>query len=152
MPLEDDFLGRGWGFPPSFGPTASPRGVVMAAGLADIEQSLHILLTTRLGERIMAPDFGCDVHDSVFEPLDATLEARLKDLVQTAILYYEPRIDPLDVTARQPPETPGLLLLTVEFRVRSTNSRHNFVYPFYLQEGTELGINGPAGLAVDPGF
>jgi len=152
MPLEDAFLGRGWGFPPSFGPTGHPTGVAMVAGLTDIEQSLHILLTTRLSERILAPDFGCDLHDSVFEPLDAGLEARLKDLVETAILYHEARIDPLNVTATEPPEQPGLLLITVEFRVRSTNSRHNFVYPYYRQEGTELGIPGPGRIAVDPGY
>lgn len=149
MPLEDAFLGRGWAFPPAFTAPPDPNqgtaldgGAVMTAGLADIEQSLQILLTTRLGERVLVPDFGCDLLEAVFEPLDATLEARLQDLVHTAILFHEPRIDPLAVTAAEVAEQPGLVLLTVEFRVRNTNSRHNFVFPFYKQEGSELSAFG----------
>lgn len=110
----------------------------MTAGLTDIERSLHILLTTQPGERIMLPDFGCDMQDIMFEPISTALQARVKDRIETAILYYEPRIDPLDVTVEEPPEQPGLLLITVTYRVRSTNSRYNFVYPFYRNEGTDI--------------
>jgi phage baseplate assembly protein W len=163
MPLEDSYLGRGWSFPPSFqAPALLPAnrpntiryevgGVDMVAGQTDIEQSLHILLTTRLGERVLAPDFGCDLHPLVFEPLNAATAARFEDLVLTAVLYHEPRIELLDVTATQPPEETGLVLLDLHYQVRSTNSRHNYVYPFYLQEGSELGLLAGAGaLALPP--
>ncbi|GGF24403.1 GPW/gp25 family protein [Hymenobacter cavernae] len=148
--LEANFLGRGWSFPPTFNPNLHPKGVEMTTGLEDIERSLQILLTTRLNERILAPDFGCDLQDAVFQPLDTTLETRLKDLVSTAILYYEARIDLLNVTATEPPQQPGLLLIEVEFKVRATNARHNFVYPFYKQEGTELALSnaGPTATPV----
>ena len=138
MVSENDFLGRGWSFPPAFNPQSSPKSVEMTAGLADIERSLHILLTTQPGERMMVPDFGCDMQDILFEPISTALQARVKDRVETAILYFEPRIDPLDVTIEEPPEQPGLLLITVNYRVRSTNTRYNFVYPFYKNEGTEI--------------
>lgn len=115
-------------------------GAAMVAGLADIEQSLYILLTTRLGERVLAPDFGCDLQPMAFEPLNAATSAQFKHLIHTAVLYHEPRIEFLDLTASQPDDQPGLLLLDLAYQVRSTNARHNYVYPFYLQEGSELGL------------
>ncbi|GAB4012164.1 GPW/gp25 family protein [Spirosoma sp. KCTC 42546] len=138
MIAENNFLGRGWSFPPTFNQVAAPAGIEMTAGLADIERSLHILLTTQPGERLMIPDFGCDMQDSMFEPISTALQTRVKDRVETAILLYEPRIDPIDVTVEESPEQQGLLLITVNYVVRSTNTRYNFVYPFYTNEGTEI--------------
>jgi len=139
MLQEENFLGQGWGFPPTFDASGSLPGVVMVAGLEDIQQSLHILLTTRLNERLMAPDYGCDVQDFLFEPLDVSSETRLRDLVRTAILYNEPRITPLQVKAAESSEQPGLVLIEVEYEVNASNTRHNFVYPFYQQEGRDPG-------------
>lgn len=172
MPLEDSYLGRGWSFPPSFEPpllepvkdeppgssapapiVLQPGGAVMVEGLADIEQSLLILLTTRLGERVLAADFGCDLQPLAFEPLNAATAAQFEYLVHTAVLYHEPRIEFLALTATESADAPGLVLLDLAYQVRNTNARHNYVYPFYLQEGSELGIPtesvapfpGPAG-------
>ena len=139
--------------PPPAPAVLRPGGVVMVEGLADIEQSLHILLSTRLGERVLAADFGCDLQPLAFEPLNAATEARFKYLVHTAVLYHEPRIEFLDLTATELAEEPGLVLLDLAYQVRNTNARHNYVYPFYLQEGSELGVPTDAvapfpGLAV----
>ncbi|HET9505725.1 MAG TPA: GPW/gp25 family protein [Hymenobacter sp.] len=150
MPLEDSYLGQGWSFPPSFelpSPATgaavgsrSPGGVQLVVGLTDIEQSLCILLSTRLGERILAPDYGCDLTTLLFEPLNAATETRVHHLIHTAVLYHEPRIELLGVTATQPDDQPGLLLLDLAYQVRNTNSRYNYVYPFYLQEGSDLSL------------
>lgn len=169
MPLEDSYLGRGWSFPPSFAPplplepllkdvppllqdradyATGGGGAAMVAGPADIEQSLYILLTTRLGERVLAPDFGCDLQPMAFEPLNAATAAQFQHLIHTAILYHEPRIEFLDLTASQSDDQPGVLLLDLAYQVRSTNARHNYVYPFYLQEGSELGL--PTDTTVPP--
>lgn len=137
MSIEANFLGRGWGFPPEF----SSQGVVMTAGVEDIERSLDILLTTRLRERILSPEYGCDLSDFVFESINTTLRTQIKELVKTAILYHEPRIDPLNVTLEQLLDSLGTLVITVEFRVRATNTRYNYVFPFYKAEGSELFID-----------
>lgn len=134
MPLEDNFLGRGWSFPPNF----HPAGVAMTAGVEDIERSLDILLTTRLRERVLSPDYGSDLEENLFEPVDTRLLTRVREQVKTAILYHEPRIELIDVTAEEPSESPGVLLIEVQFRVRATNSRRNYVFPFYQNEGTDL--------------
>jgi phage baseplate assembly protein W len=129
MPAEDAFLGTGWSFPPTFDRAAS--GVVMTSGVEDIERSLEIIFSTALGERVMNPAFGCSLDDMVFEPMNTGNVAYIANLLKTAILYHEPRIDAEAIEVR-PDDLEGTLWLSVTYTVRSTNSRFNFVYPFYL--------------------
>ncbi len=129
------FFGRGWAFPPTF--TRGSRGALMVSGLEDIEQSLRILLSTGLGERLLNPTYGCDLRRFLFEPMDTQNIARIRDAVETSILYHEPRIRPERVTI-QDRSVEGIIAIHVEFTLRSTNSRHNVVYPFYKNEGTEV--------------
>jgi phage baseplate assembly protein W len=103
----------------------------------DIRSSLRILLSTTVGERRMQPRYGCNVERLVFEPADLTMQAYLKDLVKIAILYFEPRIILDDLTLEAQPFD-GLILLTVTYTIARTNTRFNFVYPFYLTDGTEI--------------
>jgi hypothetical protein len=87
------FLGRGWAFPPSFSHRKGHNnGVEMVEAKVDIDQSFEILLNTSLGERVMQPTYGCNLKDYQFEPMNATLVGRLRDLIANAILYHEPRI------------------------------------------------------------
>ena len=138
MGVEDRFIGRGWAFPPAFTKSdvaERPRGAVdLSEGVEDIRQSLWILIKTTLGERLMRPDFGCNVEDRVYDAMNASMLSYIENLVKTAILYHEPRIDAdtISVEADQPA---GRLDIRVSFIVRGANSRFNMVYPFYLKEG-----------------
>ncbi|RKH59547.1 GPW/gp25 family protein [Corallococcus aberystwythensis] len=135
VPGPDSFLGRGWSFPPTF---LRERGTVaIVHGVVDIEQSLAILLGTEVGERLMRPEYGCDLRSMLFEPLDASAEAYVKDLVRTAILYHEPRIQ-LDALKLMPVPETGSIAMLLEYVIRTTNSRHNYVFPYYVREGTNL--------------
>jgi phage baseplate assembly protein W len=131
MNEEKSFLGIGWSFPPAFDNASG--AVQMLKGEDDIQSSLQVLLATRLGERVMQPLFGCNLDAMVFELLDTTLKTEMRNLIQKAILYFEPRIniDRIDIEST---ETNGLILITVNYVVRSTNTRGNLVYPFYLSE------------------
>jgi hypothetical protein len=129
------FLGSGWSFPPSF--LRSGGTVEMSQGVKDIEESLVILLSTELGERLMRPDYGCDIRRQLFEPLDATATAYVKELVNIAILYHEPRID-LTALRLVPVPEEGRMDIVIDYVVRNTNSGHNFVFPYYIREGTNL--------------
>lgn len=133
---KKEFLGRGWTFPPSFNQTE--RGVEMAGGREDIEQSLEILLGTIKGERVLRPDYGCNLDDMVFESFNESLKTYLADMVETAILYHEPRIEPLQVSIDESFIYEGRLMIEIEYLIRATNSRFNKVFPFYLEEGTEI--------------
>jgi len=135
MSSDHQFIGTGWGFPPTF--QKSESSVSMASGREDIEQSLEILLTTQVGERILQPKYGCNLNRLVFEPLDSTLVTYIKDLVETAILYFEPRILVNDITI-ETIHNEGKLEITIDYTIAVTNSRYNYVYPFYKNEGTEI--------------
>jgi len=132
---KNSFLGSGWNFPPTF--VKGPQGLAMVSAEEDIRQSLEILLTTSVGERFLRPTYGCDLKKYVFEPLDAGMVAYIKDLVNTAILYHEPRIRMLDLKLAKD-QAEGRLLITVEYIIRSTNTRSNYVFPFYQDEGTDI--------------
>jgi phage baseplate assembly protein W len=131
------FLGTGWGFPPTFGPQGAE--VVMVTGGEDIHQSLQILLATRLGERLMQEEYGCSLDSVAFEELDQGLINTLNRTISDAILYHEPRITLDDIDVDESPAQPGLLLITLQYTIRGTNSRFNMVYPFYLNEATPPG-------------
>ena len=136
MDTNRSFLGRGWGFPPEF--NRATKAVNMLEDEADIKSSLEILLSTRLGERVMVPDYGCNLDELLFNPLTLTLKTFVIDLIKTAILYYEPRIDLNKIEIDPTDELEGVLLINLDYTVRATNSRKNMVYPFYKAEGNEL--------------
>jgi hypothetical protein len=108
----------------------------MVAGAADIEQSLQILLATDLGERVMQEEFGCDLHSALFAEIDQDLLNTLHTLISDAILHHEPRIALDDLTIVESASQAGLLQISLAYTVRSTNSRFNLVYPFYINEAT----------------
>jgi len=130
------FLGTGWGFPPAFSNKSSDVG--MLSDVDDIQSSLEILLTTRPGERVMRPDYGCNLDELVFEPLTTTFKTYIKDLISTAILYYEPRIEVNSIDLDDTGELEGRILIVIDYTVSATNTRFNFVYPFYKNEATDL--------------
>jgi phage baseplate assembly protein W len=130
------YLGRGWEFPPVFNPLRKEVNLVQEE--TDIKQSLTILLGTRPGERTMRPNYGCNLDIMLFEPLTTTLITVIKDIVRTAILYHEPRIDLDRVHINTLKINEGVVLIEIDYLVRRTNSRFNFVYPFYLEEGTDI--------------
>jgi uncharacterized protein len=136
MEEKKNFLGKGWSFPPAFNPVNGQ--VEMVKDVEDINQSLHILLSTITGERMMQPRYGCDMTEFVFEPVTTTLKTFMKDKIKMQLVLYEPRIqiEQLELDDREILE--GRILIDVHYRVLSTNSRHNYVYPFYIKEATEL--------------
>ena len=133
---NQSFLGRGWSFPPEF--NNESRAVKMLEDEEDIRSSLQILLSTRPGERIMVPGYGCNLDELLFSPLNLTIKTYIVDLIRTAILYYEPRIDVNKIEIDPTDEFHGVLLIQIEYTIRATNSRMNMVYPFYKEEGNEL--------------
>ena len=135
MQEYNSFLGRGWSFPPEF--KKGTKSVKLLEDEEDIKSSLEILLSTRLGKRIMVPDYGCNLDELLFKPLNLTLKTYVIDLIKRAILYHEPRIDVNKIAIDPINELEGELLINIEYTIRSTNSRRNMVFPFYKTEGSE---------------
>ena len=124
------FLGTGWANPPS----ASTDGEVATVSLEeDVRQAVRIILETNPGERVMRPDFGAGLNALVFEPINTTTVALAQHRVEQALILWEPRIDSITVIVTAEP-TRGRLMLDIRYRIRSTNTFYNLVYPFYLTE------------------
>lgn len=137
MPLDSSFLGTGWAFPPSFDPQS--QSVAMVSGKQDIDQSLSVLLSTKPNERLMHPTFGCSLHAMVFETMEEANLTRMRDAIRQAVLFFEPRIDLEGIAFDQSDVEHGVLRISLTYRIRETNSRSNLVYPFYFNEGTNVG-------------
>jgi uncharacterized protein len=131
---DPGFLGRGWAFP--IVPGRDGR-ITYAAGEASIEDAVEIILGTSPGERVMRPEFGCGIWELVMEANTAQLHGRVQARVRDALVRWEPRIDVLDVRVDSPPEQKNVLLIRIDYRVRSNNAFFNLVYPFFLQEGVQ---------------
>lgn len=110
----------------------------MAEAEEDIRQSLNILLSTELGERVMRPGFGWKRDALLFEPLSTSFATYLKREIETAILFFESRITLNKVTFETAPDREGLIEIRLDYTIRTTNTRTNFVYPFYLDEANRV--------------
>lgn len=132
---EYNFLGKGWAFPTGF--NVQDGSVDMVKEFEDIEQSLHILLSTIPGERLMRPRYGCDLYSLVFENFTLTVQTRAQDMIEQAIINFEPRIkvESINIESKQ---MIGIAYISINYFVPKVNARHNLVYPFYFKEGTNL--------------
>lgn len=130
---NDAFLGRSWSFPPVIGET----GVQISSYEQDIKESLQVLFSTSPGERVNRYDYGCPLRRYAFEPLTTATMVRMRNDISRAITLYETRITLEDVSFEEQPDK-GVLLIHIGYTVVRTNNRNNMVYPFYLNEGTNV--------------
>lgn len=127
-----EFLGVGWRFPLRVGPHG---GFSYSAGEQNIAESIWVILGTARGERQMRPRFGCGIHDYVFAPTDETTRGDIAQQVRDALTEFEPRVDVMDVSVEWNPIAESTLVVRIAYRIRSTNTFHNLVYPFFVGEG-----------------
>lgn len=127
------FLGIGFHFPIQVEETTGRMKTVSLED--DIRQAILIILMTRKGERVMRPDFGCNIHEYVFGTTDYTTLVQMENAVRDALIRWEPRIKDIEVHVNNEQEQEGTLLIEISYLVRSTNNPFNLVYPFYLSEG-----------------
>lgn len=131
---EKAFLGKGWAFPVR---TDGSGKVQLSIYEEDIREAILIILGTDQGERVMRPDFGSGLNALVFEPLNTTTMALVRHRVEEALITWEPRIDLEEVRVTADANERNKLEIEIEYRVRTTNTFYNWVYPFYLSEGTQ---------------
>lgn len=123
-----DFLGVGWAFP--VGVDARGR-IALARQERDIEEAIRIILLTPKGQRVMRPEFGCQIHDLMFAPNDATTAGLAAYYVEEALGMWEPRIHVKEVNARPDPEDQGRLLIDISYEIKATHDSRSLVFPFY---------------------
>lgn len=128
MAVEDRFIGTGWGFPPAFGNGA----VEMTRSTRNISESLRIILTTTLGERVMRPDFGCRIKEEIFGPMNSTRLTMIETVIRRAVLLHEPRVEAKRV-AVQARQAEGILEISLDYEIRGAKSRFSLVLPYDLE-------------------
>ena len=133
---EKSFLGIGWSFPPTFNKERSD--VEMTTKEGDIKQSLHIYFNTKLGERIMRQDFGCIIHEHLFDRLDKSILDVLTFELKQNIGNIEPRIIVNEISIMPIDINEGSVEININYTVITTTVRDNIVFPYYLNEGTNI--------------
>jgi hypothetical protein len=132
MSETKNFLGSGWSFPVNVDSVTGQ--VEESSGEEKIAQSIQLILRTRKGERIMNPEFGCDLVKYTFAEMNYTVMSEIELEVKKAIILWEPRVIDVEVSCRIDDTMDGVLLIDISYVVRSTNNPYNLVYPFFLTE------------------
>ncbi|NOU93646.1 baseplate protein [Paenibacillus sp. LMG 31456] len=132
--MTEVFLGRGWKFPIQVD-KATGR-VRLSEYEEDIAEAIRIILGTSQGERVMRPDFGCEVNEFVFGQTDDTTLRLLESSIKGALRTWEPRVHEVEVNAVLDPNEHGRVNIEIRYLVRTTNNLFNQVYPFYIHEGS----------------
>ena len=112
-------------------------GIDMVEGAAAVRQSIILLLSTRPGERVMRPDYGCDLHRLVFEPNDATTAGLAIHYVRRALTRWEPRVEILHLDAGPHPDDAGRLDIALDYRVRAVRLTDRVVFPVTLTQSED---------------
>jgi phage baseplate assembly protein W len=127
-----DILGCGWAFPVR----VDARGrIALVRGEQDIEEAIRMILLTPKGQRVMRPEFGCQIHDLIFSPNDSTTMGLAAYYVEDALAMWEPRIDVKEVNASPDSDHPERLLITIQYEVKATYDSRTLVFPFYSIPG-----------------
>ena len=128
-PTNLSVLGSGWRTPLAIDRQGS---IALSSENDNIQEAIWIILSTAPGERLMHPNFGCAIHRLAFEPNNVSTAGLARFYVEDALRTWEPRILLDEVEVQADVDQPWLLLISVRYRVRTTDSRFNLVYPFYL--------------------
>ena len=130
-----EILGSGVAFPLQ---VDRRGGIALAHDETDVDQAIQLILGTAPGERPMRPEFGCGVHDFVFDTIDAGTVGRMEEAIRSALKRWEPRIEVRSVSFDVSHAVEGMLSIDIGFTVRATNTDRNLVYPFYVIPAEEM--------------
>ncbi|PNE42848.1 GPW/gp25 family protein [Streptomyces noursei] len=123
-----EIVGSGWSFPADW---SAQRNAKLTGGVESIEQAMYLILATSPGERPMRPEFGCGIHQLIFEPVNATTVALMEQEVRQALERWEPRAEIDDVVVTGDETDEALMYIDIHFHARASNDPRNLVFPFY---------------------
>lgn len=133
---KNAFLGIGWGSPPTF--VKGGNAVIMTKDVANINENLSNLFKTKRGERALNSNYGSELSRFIFAAQSGLSVREIESSLKHSIQFYEPRIIVDEIAIQLTNEENGLIVISVSYSIRKVNTRHNFVFPFYINEGTYL--------------
>ena len=125
----NELLGSGLAFPLRVDRLG---GIALVDDEQDVREAIGVILGTAPGERPMRPEFGCGVHDFVFDSIDASTIGKMEAAIRDALDHWEPRIVVETVEFDLSGVHQGRLMIDIGYRIRVTNTMRNLVYPFYV--------------------
>ena len=132
--MARNFLGKGWKYPVE---VDRAGGIATSELDESVRQSIHIILGTAPGERVMRPSFGCHIHDLIYAPNNLNTASLAAHYCVEALTKWEPRIEEIEAEADPSDDDPNRLDIVIKYKVRATNSSRNLVYPFYIRRSDE---------------
>lgn len=124
-----NLIGSGFAFPPQLD---NHGNVALSSGENEINQSIRVIIGTAPGERVMRPDFGCRIHELIFDPSNDETAATATRYVEEALGRWEPRIIVNQVEAKPDSDAMGVLLIEIQYTIKGNHDPRSLVYPFYL--------------------
>ncbi len=126
--MQNNIIGAGWAFPLNID---AQGGLALTSQRSELEQAIVIILSTSIGERVMRPTFGSRLNELIYEPCDGRALALAEQYVRDALAMWEPRIQVDEVRAEIGSGKIGMILIDIEFTIKTTNDKRSLVYPFY---------------------
>jgi phage baseplate assembly protein W len=130
--MGSEFLGIGWKYPVS---VEADGSISSSSYEENIRESIRLILGTAKGERLMRPEFGCSIHEYAYSTMDTLTLRMIENSVYEALVDWEPRIEVSDIKTLTEKALEGKLMISIDYKVRRSNTQVNLVYPFYLKEG-----------------
>jgi len=138
--MDENEIGKGWSFPPHFTKTESTQpglsvyGVEMTSGQKEIESSLNVLFSTKLGQRLFRPDFGCDISDFQFKTMDNATIYRINKMIDNSLRQYETRITIKNLDVDYSSILEGKLKISLGYTINDEDSDDNLVYHYLFED------------------
>lgn len=130
--MRNVFVGRGWGFPMRVDPNG---GIALVADEREIDEAMRVILATSPGERPMRPDFGCEIHEHIFDVVTPGLISALRRKVTESLELWEPRVTVVKVDVTPDSVDSAIVYIDIHYRINDTNNPRNLVFPFYMIPG-----------------
>lgn len=132
--MDRRFLGCGMKFPPQI--DKSTGRFAVSSGAASVKEAIYLILMTSRGERWLEPDFGGRLMSYTFMDTSLTLLGLMSNELRALLLEQEPRISGVNVEIDSETRE-GCLLVEITYTLAESNTRDNFVFPFYINAQTE---------------
>ena len=127
--IQDQKIGRGINYPVEIDDSKYLKDIKKVSGISVINQSLYIILNTRVGERFFLPEFGTKLHRYIFDKNTYVVKDKVREEVLRCVKMWEKRIDEVKVTVEDDTSETSRLKVIIYYHVKNTNETGSFVMP-----------------------
>jgi len=105
----------------------------MSVGAQNVQESIQILLLTRLGERLMVPSYGSSLRTYLFAPNTPATRKSIEEAIHTALKQWEPRITVDSIIVTQDPSDSQAAIAAIQYRLVANQLPNQITLTLQLQ-------------------